>query len=131
MKIKISLPDGTQRTLPDHAKCYCVTRHTPQPFHPLPYALPDGTELWLCPTTHHAATTLFKMYKKLGTCPNYRLEQKFTYFVRSLVKEHWYQHAQLQEDKEVQDEGMEEYRKEIEADKEHIALVNKIKERYL
>lgn len=124
------MPDGSERVLPEHARCYCVQRHTPKYIHPLPFSLPDGTELWLCPTTHHAISTLLKIYKKVDGVPHYTTEQQFTYFVRSLAKEYWYQRLQLREDRDIQDEGIAEYKREMAEDEAQQAFVMKMKERY-
>lgn len=130
MRVKVTMPDGTERLLPDYATCYCCVRHTPKYFHPLPFGLPDGTELWLCPTTHHAVHSLLKIYRKVQGVPNYKTEITFTYFVRSLAKEYWHQLRQLEDDRQVQDERMAEYEKEMAADEAQQAFVQKIKEKY-
>lgn len=90
MKVTIQTPEGP-RLLPDWAKCHCVTRHSPNYIHPYPFALPDGTELWLCPNTFHQANTLLKLYTSLDGPPAKMVNVKFNYFVRSLLTYYWQQ----------------------------------------
>lgn len=91
MKTRIQTPDGP-RTIPDWAECHCVTTHRPNYIHPYPFALPDGTELWLCPNTYHQATTLLNLYKQLDGPPKaHRVGPQFNYFVRSLLTLYWNQ----------------------------------------
>lgn len=56
-------------TIPDWAKCYCVARHFPTYAHPLPYEMPDGGILYLCPATHHSLGVYLKMCDELGGPP--------------------------------------------------------------
>lgn len=90
MKVTIQTPDGP-RLLPDWAACHCVSRHSPSYIHPYPFALPNGTELWLCPNTYHQANTLLKLYTGLDGPPEKRVCAKFNYFVRSLITYYWEQ----------------------------------------
>ncbi len=95
MRTTIQTPDGP-RTVPDWAKCHCVTRHSPNYIHPYPFALPSGDELWLCPNTYHQAKTLLGIYRKLDGPPTGVAHARFNYFVRSLIKFYWQQVMQDQ-----------------------------------
>lgn len=90
MKTTIQTPTGP-RSVPDWAKCHCVSRHSPNYIHPYPFALPSGDELWLCPNTYHQATTLLTIYKKQDGPPVPREFVRFNYFVRQLIKLYWQQ----------------------------------------
>lgn len=94
MRVKLRLPDGSFREIPEWAKCYCVTRHTPHYINPMPFVIADGTELWLCPNTHHQATTLMKLYKKFNGPPDLKTNNKFNFFVRQLLTLHWRLHME-------------------------------------
>lgn len=110
MRVTIQTPSGP-RQLPDHACCYCVSRHSPQYVHPLPFELPDGTEMWLCPNTHHQANTLLKIYQQLGTPPGHSTQKRFTVFVQRLIRMWWEEH---QEQQRLGDEAREEERQRAE-----------------
>jgi len=56
-------------TIPEWAKCYCVARHFPTYAHVLPYEMPEGDIIYLCPTTHHALTIYLKQCEELGGPP--------------------------------------------------------------
>lgn len=99
MKITIQTKQGP-RTIPDWAKCYCVTRHTPNYIHPYPFALPNGEELWLCPNTYHQATTLKSLYEKLNAPPTGVEHAKFNYFVRALMRMYWQQVLENRQDED-------------------------------
>lgn len=99
MKTTINTPEGP-RLIPEWAKCHCVTRHSPNYIHPYPFALPDGTELWLCPNTYHQANTLLKLYKSLDGPPIAATTVKFNYFVRSLLTYYWQQELEARADLE-------------------------------
>jgi hypothetical protein len=51
--------------------------------------LPDGTEIFLCPNTHHQIHTLLSLYKKYGGRPAYNEENQFSYVVQNLGKMYW------------------------------------------
>lgn len=81
--ITIQTPGGPHR-IPDYARCYCTTRHTPKYMHTLPYELPDGKIMYFCPTTHHSVTLLVNEWRKYGEKPpNY---VNFTQPVRRMAK---------------------------------------------
>lgn len=90
MRVTIQTPSGP-RQIPDWAACHCVSRHTPSYAHPMPFVLPDSTEMWLCPNTHHQATTLLKVYRDLNGPPDFKTQLNFTVFVRGLIKLFWQQ----------------------------------------
>lgn len=106
MKKIIQTPDGP-RSVPDWAKCYCVTRHSPQYIHPYPFALPSGDELWLCPNTYHQARTLLSLYQKYDGPP--RSAWTFNYFVRSLITMYWSQVLDEREDQAAYEAWKAEY----------------------
>lgn len=110
MKAIIQTPDGP-RAVPDWARCHCCSRHTPMYVNPLPWALPEGDELWLCPNTHHQISTLWKLYLKLDGPPNGITEMKFTFFVKQLGRYAWQQQLRLNQDFSAS----EEHREAVEA----------------
>lgn len=99
MRVTINTPVGP-RYLPEWAKCYCVTRHTPAYIHPYPFALPDGREIWLCPNTYHQITQLVKLYEKYSAPPGYKTKAKYTVFAQRLAKMYWDQILHQRKDEE-------------------------------
>jgi hypothetical protein len=76
--------------IPEWAQCYCCTRHVPMYTHPIPFFVPDGQVLYLCPTTHHSVNMLLKIYNQLGGKPELRMLNKFNHFSQRLAKLCWY-----------------------------------------
>lgn len=99
MKRVINTPTGL-RTLPDWSKCYCVTRHTPTYINPLPFELPSGDELWLCPNSYSQAMLLKSLYKKLNGRPEAKVVNKFSLFVQNLIALCWQQHLNKEREAE-------------------------------
>lgn len=100
MKRVINTPEGP-RTLPDWAQCYCVTRHTPTYINPLPFGLPNGDELWLCPNSYSQAMLLKSLYKKLNGRPELKVINKFSLFVQNLIALCWQQQLNKERDAEI------------------------------
>lgn len=112
MRTVIQTPNGP-RTVPDWARCYCVSRHTPTYIHPMPWSLPDGTELWLCPNTHHMVSTLWALYQKVGGHPKLGKGQRgFSHVVIRICNMAWVQKGQQERRLEIQEEWLEDLRTE-------------------
>lgn len=84
----IQTPRGP-RIIPEDAKCECVAKHLPMVLYPYPFVMPDGSELWLCPTTLNHVTTLIGMYKQFWGPPDSESVKKFTFYTRRLVSRYW------------------------------------------
>ena len=55
--------------IPEWAKCYCVKRHFPTYMHVLPFEMPGGDLLYLCPASHHSLTVFLQICEQLGGPP--------------------------------------------------------------
>jgi hypothetical protein len=75
--------------IPDWARCYCVTRHVPTYPYPLPYFLPDGNVLYLCPNMHLSVTALLQTYEALGGRPDRELLEEYPKSTQRLVRMLW------------------------------------------
>lgn len=131
MRRVIQTPNGP-RGIPDWAKCYCVSRHMPIYLHPLPWELPDGTEMWLCPNTHHQVTTLWKMYEKVDGPPALGNHNPFALFAVRFCRFAWQMKMQI--DSRELNPGIEiaaELKEDRERQKEYTRQIKKIREEYL
>lgn len=126
MKTVINTPKGP-RTLPEWAKCHCVSRHTPVYIHPLPFALPSGEELWLCPNTFSQANTLLGLYTKLSGPPSADTLVQFSQFTRSLIRLYWNQLMKQTQDMESFNEWKERYERDKEDEAVFMATVQRIR----
>lgn len=126
MKRVINTPEGL-RTLPEWATCYCVKRHTPTYIHPLPFSLPQGEELWLCPNTYSQVQSLLGLYEKLDGPPNDKVIVKFSPFARNLIRLYWNQVLNNRRNEEYLRDWEEKHRKELDAEKAFMRMVSRIK----
>lgn len=86
----VNTPAGP-RVVPEDAKCTCVVDHRPNYVHPLPFALPNGQEYWLCPTSFYQARALLDLYRKLDNPPEYAARREFGVYVCKIVARYWQQ----------------------------------------
>lgn len=112
MKTTIRTADGV-REIPSWATCYCVTRHTPKYIHPYPFVLPNGVEMWLCPNSHHQASTLLSLYNKHDGPPVRKIHEEFNYFVRELLKYYWQLELRKRADEQSHREWAEKERQDV------------------
>lgn len=110
----IDTPAGP-RTIPDWAKCYCVSRHTPNYIHPLPWSMPDGMEIWICPNSHHQATALWRIYNKLDGPPKFEVANQFNFFTNQLCKLSWQQKLREEAEANIGLEQVEEIENDYQA----------------
>lgn len=75
--------------IPSWAKCYCVKRHIPSYAHVLPYEMPGGNTLYLCPTSHHSLTVFLKFCKQNGGVPVFDNKLGFPLIVQKLGRLIW------------------------------------------
>lgn len=71
-------------TIPEWAKCYCVARHFPAYAHVLPYEMPEGDILYLCPATHHGLHAYLKFCQEAGGPPPFNATNPYSYVVQRL-----------------------------------------------
>lgn len=131
MRRVIQTPQGP-RSVPTWAQCYCVAQHMPKYAHPMPWEMPDGMELWLCPNTHHQVNLLWATYNKLDGPPNERTLQQFATFARRLCKMAWQQ--KMADDRKVKNPGLEiarEFQEDREYQIEYQQRIKRIEEEYL
>lgn len=76
-------------TIPSWAKCYCAHRHIPTYIYPIPYEMPGGDFIYLCPNTHHGLTTFLKMCDELGCIPSERELKDWGFVVKRLGQLIW------------------------------------------
>lgn len=70
-------------------ECYCVSRHVPTYAYVLPWTLPDGHILYLCPNTHHSTGTLLKIMKEIGGKPPPQVLYMFSVVATRLAIMHY------------------------------------------
>lgn len=126
MKRVINTPDGL-RTIPDWSKCYCVQRHTPTYIHPLPFSLPQGEELWLCPNAYSQAQTLLGLYERLEGPPEDKVIVQFSPFTRNLIRYYWNQVLNERREADFIKEWEVQHKRELDAEKEFMRLVSRIR----
>lgn len=75
--------------IPAWAKCYCVKKHMPTYLHLLPYEMPGGNVLYLCPASHHALTVYMKLCEQLGGAPKFDTTMSCPYIIQRLGRLLW------------------------------------------
>ena len=104
-----------------------MTRHTPTYIHPLPFSLPTGEELWLCPNTYSQAATLLGVYRSLDGPPNAETLWKFSLFTRNLIKLYWKYELEDRREAEYIEEWQKNHQKEVDEEKKFMDLVKRIR----
>lgn len=88
MTVRGSVKVG-DRAVPPGTECLCVSRHVPTYAHVLPYELPDGYLLYLCPNTFHAVKTLVGIYEQVEGLPPHEMTSVFSVVAQRLAKLHY------------------------------------------
>lgn len=76
-------------TIPDWARCYCVARHFPAYAHVLPYEMPGGDVIYLCPTSHHGLGVYLKVCQAQGGPPPFSSNLPYGSVVQRLGQLVW------------------------------------------
>jgi hypothetical protein len=84
------------REVPAGVSCQCVKNHNPQTDKLLPWELPKGTTMWLCPTTWYCVNELFAVFAEIGGEPIPKILAHYPLFARRLVKLHWQQKVEVE-----------------------------------
>lgn len=100
MKLVIQTPKGP-RTLPEWAKCHCVVHHIPSYIHPVPFQLPTGEELWLCPNMYSQVSMLIAAYWKLDGEPEHKVINRFSVFARKCAAWCWQRELAKRESRNI------------------------------
>jgi hypothetical protein len=73
------------REVPADATCPCVKNHNPQTNKLLPWDMPRGQTIWVCPTTYYCLSELLALYKQLRGKPEARILMHYPLFTRRLI----------------------------------------------
>lgn len=77
------------RDIPADAECFCTTRHHPAYPYPLPYDLPDGTTIWLCPNTFYGALSCLELYRRTNGALGLKVRAAYGVTARRLAYIHY------------------------------------------
>jgi hypothetical protein len=75
--------------IPAGTKCYCVVNHYPAYAHVLPYELPNGQILYLCPTSHQALTLYMALAEQNNGVPVFDNKNGWSLVVQRLGQLLW------------------------------------------